>query len=202
MLAAIAASMVQADPEPGYGYRRGYHARYPSAYPRGRFYGKYNYGKYHHSHAAKPYSYKLLKTPQHIHPVHPVHPVPSVHALPVEPEIPAVPLEPVPVEPVVQPVEPVVQFQPQFAFEKQPMLEDSPVILPAVPAVPATGPAPALDIRQETFPIGEIVLGEQMQILDASILAQDPVMVVEEQPAGSNFILPNALPAFPAVPVA
>ena len=64
---------------------------------------------------------------------------------------------------------------------------------------------PEVDIRMSdiSVPITDI---EQNMIVDANLfLAQQPVfdealMPVEEEPA--QFIIPNSLPAFPAVPVA
>ena len=200
--------MINADPEPGYGYRRHGYSRY-HGYPSTRHhYGKYrNYGKYRY-----PYGYyKKHHLVNHVPHPKPV-PVPAPEPVPV-PALEPVPVpapEPVPVPvPAITPtfeeqVGTIIRELPaqQFVFsEPQPTAVFEPDFVDPRIAVPQQEVVQQV-VSQETVPIGNVVVGEQTQIVDPALLTQPPAVFNAVGPEVSEvqFAVPAALPAFPAVP--
>ena len=192
--------MINADPEPGYGYRRHGYSRY-HGYPSTRHhYGKYrNYGKYRY-----PYGYyKKHHLVNHVPHPKPV-PVPAPEPVPV----PAP--EPVPVSvPAIthtfeEQVGTIIRELPaqQFVFsEPQPTAVFEPDFVDPRIAVPQQEVVQQV-VSQETVPIGNVVVGEQTQIVDPALLTQPQAVFNAVGPEVSEvqFVVPAALPAFPAVP--
>ena len=205
---ALLACMINADPEPGYGYRRHGYSRY-HGYPATRHhYGKYrNYGKYR-------YPYGYYKKHHLVHPVPHPEPVPAPAPEPVPvpaPEPVPVPApEPVPVSvPAIthtfeEQVGTIIRELPaqQFVFsEPQPTAVFEPDFVDPRIAVPQQEVVQQV-VSQETVPIGNVVVGEQTQIVDPALLAQPQAVFNAVGPEVSEvqFVVPAALPAFPAVP--
>merc|ERR1712004_370898 len=193
-LLAVLACMINADPEPGYGYRRHGYSRY-HGYPSTRHhYGKYrNYGKYR-------YPYGYYKKHHLVHPVPHPEPVPAPAPEPVPVPAP----EPVPVSvPAIthtfeEQVGTIIRELPaqEFVFaEPQPDIVDPRIAVPQPAVVQQV-------VSQETVPIGNVVVGEQTQIVDPALLAQPQAVFNAVGPEVSEvqFVVPAALPAFPAVP--
>ena len=201
--------MINADP--GYGYRRHGYSRY--GYPARHHYGKYHaYGKYRHPygyykkhHLVKPHP---VPVPHHPEPVPVPHPEPV--AVPAPEPVPAPAPVPAPVSvPAVThsfeeqvgtiirelPVQQFVVAEPQ-PVEPQPL----PVVEPQPAVLAVQQPAVVQQVvSQETVPIGQVVVGEQTQIVDPALFAQ-PQPVFNAVAPEVQFAVPAALPAFPAVP--
>merc|ERR1711953_673692 len=210
-LLAVLACMINADPEPGYGYRRHGYSRY-HGYPATRHhYGKYrNYGKYR-------YPYGYYKKHHLVHPVPHPEPVPAPAPEPVPVPAP----EPVPVpapEPVPVPVS-VPAITHTFEEQVGTIVRELPATQQFVIAEPEPAavvepdfvdpriavPQPAVVqqvVSQETVPIGNVVVSEQTQIVDPALLTQPQAVFNAVGPEVSEvqFVVPPSLAAFPAVP--
>merc|ERR1712047_144417 len=185
-LLAVLACMINADPEPGYGYRRHGYSRY-HGYPSTRHhYGKYrNYGKYR-------YPYGYYKKHHLVNPVPHPEPVPVTAPEPVPVSVPAI------THTFEEQVGTIIRELPaqEFVFaEPQPDIVDPRIAVPQPAVVQQV-------VSQETVPIGNVVVGEQTQIVDPALLAQPQAVFNAVGPEVSEvqFVVPAALPAFPAVP--
>merc|ERR1711953_1500270 len=192
-LLAVLACMINADPEPGYGYRRHGYSRY-HGYPSTRHhYGKYrNYGKYRY-----PYGYykkhHLVNHVPHLKPV----PVPAPEPVPVS--VPAITHTfEEQVGTIIRELPATQQFviaEPEPAAVVEPDFVDPRIAVPQPAVVQQV-------VSQETVPIGNVVVSEQTQIVDPALLTQPQAVFNAVGPEVSEvqFVVPPSLAAFPAVP--